>query len=53
MPIQTAAEGGVAELHILDSKTTWSEFQKTSQTAAERGEAELCILNFKTTWSEF
>ena len=49
---QTTAEQGEAELRILDFKTTWSEFQKTSQTAAERGEAELCILNFKATWSE-
>ena len=48
-----AAEQGEAELHILDFKTTWSEFQKASQTAAERGEAELRILDFKTTWSDF
>ena len=49
----TAAEPGEAELHILDFKTTWSEFQKPSQTATEQGEAELRILKFKTTWSEF
>ena len=53
MPSQTAAEQGIAELRILDFKTRWSEFQKTSQTAAERGVAELRILDFKTTWSEF
>ena len=53
MPSKTAAEQGVAELDILDFKTTWSEFQKTSQTAAEQGVAELRILDFKTTWSEF
>ena len=53
MPSQTAAERGKAELHILDFKTSWSEFQKPSKTAAERGEAELRILDFKTTWSEF
>ena len=47
----TAAERGEDELRILDFKTTWSEFQKTSQTSAERGEAELRILNFKATWS--
>ena len=28
-----------AEVHILDFKTTWSEFQKASQTATEQGEA--------------
>ena len=44
---------GEAEVHILDFKTTWSEFQKASLTAAERGEAELRLLDFKTTWSEF
>ena len=44
---------GKAELHILNFKTTWSEFQKGSQTAAERGEAKLRILDFETTWSEF
>merc|ERR1712012_222597 len=53
MPCQTAAEQGVAELRILDFKTTWSVLQKPSQTAATRGKAELRILNFKTTWSEF
>ena len=53
MPSQTAAERGKAELHILDFKTTWSEFQKASQTAAEQGKAKLHILNLKTTWSEF
>ena len=52
-PSQTAAGRGVAELRILDFKTTWSEFQKPSQTAAERGVAKLRILDFKTTWSEF
>ena len=44
---------GEAEVHIINFKTTWSEFQKASPTAAERGEAELRILDFKTTWSEF
>ena len=34
MPSQTAAEQGVAELCILDFKTTWSEFQKLKQTIA-------------------
>ena len=43
MPSQTAAERGVAEMRILDFKTTWSEFQKPNQTAAMRGEAELRI----------
>ena len=52
-PSQTAAEWGVAELRILDFKTTWSEFQQPSQIAAEWGEAELLILDFETTWSEF
>ena len=52
-PSQTAAERGVAELRILNFKTTWSEFQKPSKTAAGRGGAELCILDFKTSWSEF
>ena len=44
---------GEAEVHILDFKTTRSEFHKASLTDAERGEAELRILDFKTTWSEF
>ena len=44
---------GEAEVHILDFKTTWSEFQKASQTATAQGEAELCILDFTTTYSEF
>ena len=44
---------GEAKVRILDFKTTWSEFQETSQTAPERGEAELRILYFKTTFSEF
>ena len=44
---------GEAEVHILDFKTTWSEFHKPSQTVTERGEDKLCRLNFKTTWSEF
>ena len=44
---------GEAEVRLLNFKTTWSEFQKTSQTAPEQGEAELCILYFKTTLSEF
>ena len=52
-PIQTATERRKAELHILNFKTTWSEFEMGSQTAAERGKAKLHILNFKTTWSEF
>ena len=52
-PSQTTATGGEAKLHILDFKTTRSEFQKSSQTAATGGKAELCILDFKTTWSEF
>ena len=44
---------GEAEVRLLNFKTTWSEFQETSQTAPERGEAELRILYFKTTLSEF
>ena len=44
---------GEAKVRLLNFKTTWSEFQETSQTAPERGEAELRILYFKTTWSEF
>ena len=44
---------GEAEVRLLNFKTTWSEFQKTSQTAPEQGEAELCILYSKTTLSEF
>ena len=44
---------GEAEVRILDFKTTWSEFQKSSETTVERGKAELRTLNFKTTWSEF
>ena len=50
MPSQTAAERGKAKLHILDFKTTWSEFQKPSQTAAEQSEAELRKLKSKTTF---
>ena len=53
MPSQTAAEHGVAELHILNFKTTWSELQMLSHTAAARGKAELHIVDFKTTLSEF
>ena len=48
MASQTATEQGEAKLHILDFKTTWSEFQKPSQTATEQGEAELRIIDFKT-----
>jgi len=40
---------GEAEVHILNFKTTWSEFQKASQTAVRRGEAELRIYNLKKT----
>ena len=47
------AERGEAELHILDFKTAWSEFQKYRQTATGLGKAKLRILDFKTTWSEF
>ena len=47
MPSQTAAEQGVAKLCILDFKTTWSEFQKTSQTATQQGKAKLRLLNLK------
>ena len=52
-PCQTVAVQGKAEIHILNLKNTWAEFQKHSQTATERREAELRILNFETTWSEF
>ena len=45
----TAAKRGEAELHILDFKTTWSEFQNPCQTAATRGEAELRIYILKET----
>ena len=44
---------GKAKVRIFNFKTTWSEFQRSSQTAPEQGEAELCILYFKTTLSEF
>ena len=44
---------GKAEVRLLNFKTTWSEFQKTSQAAPEQGEAELCIFYFKATLSEF
>ena len=37
---------GEAEVRILNFKTTWSEFQMTSQTATEQGEAKLRILEF-------
>ena len=53
MSSQTVAEGGKAELCILNLKTTWPEFQEPCQSAARRGETELRILDFKTTWSEF
>ena len=49
MPSQTAAEGGVAELRILDFKTIWPEFQTPRWSAAKRGVAELRMLDFKTT----
>ena len=51
MPSQITGIGGEAELHLLNFKTTWSEFQKPNQTAATRGEAELRVLDFKITWS--
>ena len=38
---------GEAEVRILNSKTTWSEFQNPYLIAAMRGEAELCIYNLK------
>ena len=38
---------GKAKVHILDFKTTWSEFQEESQTATEQSKAELRILNSK------
>ena len=47
-PQSDCCRRGEAEVHILDFKTTWSEFQKPSQTAAEQGNAELLILNFKS-----
>ena len=31
---------GEAEVHILNFKTTWSEFQKANQTATKQGNAE-------------
>ena len=49
IPSQTAAERGEVELRMLDFKTTWSDFQKSSLIAAELGEAELRTLDFKTT----
>ena len=42
MPSQTDP----TEVHILNFKTTWSEFQEASQTATERGNAKLRIINF-------
>ena len=44
-----AAVRGEAELHILDFKTTLSEFQKASQIVTEQGKAKQCILDFKST----
>ena len=49
MPTLTGAKQGKAKLRILDIKTTWSEFIKTSQNTAEQGGGKLCILDFKTT----
>ena len=40
---------GEAEVRILNSKTTWTEFQKHHQTVAMRGKAELGIHNLKKT----
>ena len=42
---------GKAKIHILDFKTTWSEFHMPSQTAPAEagGKAELHILDFKIT----
>ena len=50
--VQYIIRRGEAEIHILDFKTTWSEFQKVSQAATEQGKAEQCIFDFKTSWSE-
>ena len=44
VPSATAATRGVAELRILDFKTTW--FQKPYKSAAVRGKAELHILHY-------
>ena len=52
-PLSDCCCWGEAEVHILDFKTTWSEFQKASQTATEQGKVEQWIFDFKTTWSEF
>ena len=52
-PQSDCCRQGEAKVHILNFKTTWSEFQRPSQTASEQGNAELRILDFKTTWSEF
>ena len=38
---------GEAEVRMLNFKTTWSEFQKSSQTTAMRGEAELHLYILK------
>ena len=49
-PSQTAAaEAKSRYIHILNFKTTWSEFQRASQTAVRRGEAELRTYNLKKT----
>ena len=48
-PQSDSCRWGEAEVHILDFRTTWLEFQKASQTATEQDEAKLRILNLKTT----
>ena len=53
MYLELHCHRGEAEVRILEFKTTWSEFQKSSQTDAEQGKGELRKLNFKTTSSEF
>ena len=45
-PSQTTATKA-EQRYILNSKITWSEFQKSCQTAATRGKAELCTYNLK------
>ena len=44
-PSQTAAGRGEAELHIIHFKTTWSEFQISSQTAPAEAKPRCVYLN--------
>ena len=44
-PSGTTVAEAKAEIHLLNFKTTWLEFEKVSQTATEQGKAELRIYN--------